>query len=117
MHGYKIPNLPNQFVLESEAFSRKSSWVEYVDEDDSNIRINFSVTLGNGTVLNIDSEDADDVQKIEIHGFEGLLIEKEGRIDIVWGDTDHNLLVSVFSNGIDRETVISYAESVTYIDQ
>ena len=117
LHGYKIPNLPNQFVLESEAFSRKSSWVEYVDEDDSNIRINFSVTLGNGTVLNIDSEDANDVQKIEIHGFEGLLIEKEGRIDIVWGDTDHNLLVSVFSNGIDRETVISYAESVTYIDQ
>lgn len=117
LYGYRIPNLPDEFVLESEEFSRKSSWVEYVDENDGNIRINFSVTLGNGTVLNIDSEDAADVQKIEIHGFEGLLIEKEERIDIVWGDTDHDVLVSVFSNGIDRETAIFYAESVTYIDQ
>lgn len=56
--------------------SRKSSWVQYIDENDANIEIVFSVTLGNGTVLNIDSEDATSVQKVKIHGFDGLLIEK-----------------------------------------
>lgn len=116
LHGYSIPNLPDEFVLESEELSRKSSWVQYVNKNDNNIRINFSVTIGNGTVLNIDSEDATDIQKIEIHGFEGLLIEKEERIDIIWGDTAHDMLVSVFSNGIDREAAIFYAESITYVN-
>lgn len=96
--------------------SRKSSWVQYIDENDANIEIVFSVTLGNGTVLNIDSEDATSVQKVKIHGFDGLLIEKNDRIDVVWGDTDHDALISVFSNGMDRETVIFFAEAITYID-
>lgn len=116
LHGYRIPNLPDEFVLEDEEISRKSSWVQYIDENDANIEIVFSVTLGNGTVLNIDSEDAASVQKVKIHGFDGLLIEKNDRIDVVWGDTDHDALISVFSNGMDRETVIFFAEAITYID-
>lgn len=116
LYGYRIPNLPDEFVLEDEEISRKSSWVQYIDENDSNVGIVFSVTLGNGTVLNIDSEDAASIQKVEIHGFDGLLIEKNDRIDVVWGDTDHDALISVFSNGMDRETVIFYAEAITYID-
>ena len=116
MYGYRIPNLPDEFVLEDEEISRKSSWVQYIDENDGNVGIVFSVTLGNGTVLNIDSEDAASIQKVEIHGFDGLLIEKNDRIDVVWGDTDHDALISVFSNGMDRETVIFYAEAITYID-
>lgn len=116
LYGYRIPNLPDEFVLEDEEISRKSSWVQYIDENDGNVGIVFSVTLGNGTVLNIDSEDAASIQKVEIHGFDGLLIEKNDRIDVVWGDTDHDALISVFSNGMDRETVIFYAEAITYID-
>ena len=66
LYGYRIPNLPDEFVLEDEEISRKSSWVQYIDENDGNVGIVFSVTLGNGTVLNIDSEDAASIQKVEI---------------------------------------------------
>lgn len=111
--GYKIPDLPDDFVIEDEGSTRKSSWVQYVNKNNET-GIYFSVTLGTGTVRNVDSEGAVNEEKVYIHGFEGLLIEKDDRIDIIWGDVERNALVSVFSNGISKELAIKYAEAIEF---
>ncbi len=113
--GYQLPTISEQFVIVGEGSNRVSAWIRYANEE--NATIYFSITNAAGTTKNVDTENAENIEKIQIHGYEGLLVEKDERVNVTWGDTDHNNFVSVSCNGIDKNEVLDYAESIEYIQQ
>lgn len=66
-------------------------------------------------VVNVDTENADSVEKISISGYEGLCIVKNGCVHVAWGDTDHVIFISIYSRGLTKDTVIKLAEEMKYI--
>lgn len=113
LRGYRLPEIPEGFELEYESNTRASALIRYINS--YNISIGFSVKTARGAVLNVDTEDAEKVENISIHGYDGLLIKKGEGIDIVWADTDQNNFVLVSCDGLDEKTVWEYAEIMKYV--
>ena len=108
--GYTIPVAPEGFSTTDKGSSRQSVWVTYEDANGS--EISFYISGGLTSELSVDTEDADSVEQILIHGYEGLLIVKGERIHVVWGDTDQNKFVNVICTNTDVDTVISLANNM-----
>ena len=68
-----------------------------------------------GSVLNVDTENAEEVKNISVHSYSGLRVKKGIGIDITWADTDNNNFVMVSCDGLDEETVWEYAEVMQYV--
>lgn len=111
--GYCLPELPEGFSMSYEGSDGQSAWVEYVDENGATIY--FTAESSSGTTYNVDTEDADNVENIQIDGYDGLLIEKGKRIQIIWGDTDQENFVELVCNGIDKSDVISLASEIGFV--
>lgn len=108
--GYVIPDVPEGFVITDQGSNSQVIWIDY--ENSAGAVISFSI-LGSATsVFNVDTEDADSVEKIVIHGYEGLIIEKGEKIHIVWGDIDQAKYVNVICRDIDMDTAIDLANGM-----
>lgn len=113
LRGYRLPEIPEGFELEYESNTRASALIRYVNAYGESI--GFSVFAANGSILNVDTENAEKVENISVHGYNGLLVKKEGGIDITWADTDQNNFVMVSCDDLDEETVWEYAEIMKYV--
>lgn len=113
LSGYRLPKIPSEFVIIDEVCLTRSSWIEYRNDLGNTIWI--SIDAATGMTVNRDTEEAQDVENIQIHGYDGLLIIKGDGIDITWGDTDQNNFITVHCTGINRATVLSYAESIEFV--
>lgn len=105
--GYVFPEVPESFHVFDEGGNRRSAWIAY--ENDEGAIISFDVSGSETANVYVDTEDADNIENIEIHGFEGLLIEKGDVITIIWGDTDQAKYVSVMCVKINKADAINYA--------
>ena len=65
---------------------------------------------------NVDTENAQSVETIYINGYEGLLIEKDARVHIVWGDTEQGLFVELVCTGLEKHIVIDMADAMKYVE-
>lgn len=110
---YELPKIPNGFQLtqiDESAYSR----YYYYKNGDKNLIINIMGASEND-VVNVDTENADSVEKVSISGYEGLCIVKNGCVHVAWGDTDHVIFISIYSRGLTKDTVIKLAEEMKYI--
>ena len=82
-----------------------------VYEDGEGGKINFC-EFGITTRSKIDTEDVDVMDKMEINGFDALIICKGERVHIEWLDTDRTVICTLITNGVDQESAIRIAESV-----
>lgn len=116
LHGYQFPAAPDGFVLDEElsGHDRKAAWAYYADQNGATIYLNV-YKASEGAPLNVDTENAQTVENISIHGNKGLLIEKGDRVDIVWGDIDQSTFCSVICTGIDREAAMELAGGVVFV--
>lgn len=112
LSGYRLPKIPSEFVIIDEVCLTSSSWIEYRNDLGNTIWI--SIDAATGMTVNRDTEEAQ-VENIQIHGYDGLLIIKGDGIDITWGDTDQNNFITVHCTGINRATALSYAESIEFV--
>ena len=116
--GYHFPVPPEGFVLDEElAFiDDNSATVWFIKSETEYLYYDVSI-VGEGTNTYVDTEDAK-VTQIEIHGYDGLLIEKVNlvgpEVHIIWGDTDRGAFCSIFGTGVDAEVIVSLAEQVRY---
>jgi hypothetical protein len=108
--GYIIPDAPEGYVAYNQIRSNRTFSIRYAN--DAGMEIKFYISGTDTSDLSVDTEDADSVENITIHGYKGLLIEKGNRIQIVWGDTDQTKFVSVICKNIDRDTVWDIAYSM-----
>lgn len=115
--GYRIPAVPEGFVWEKELSrrTRKFACAYYVNDDGA--FINFYVEKTEGGPFHVDTEDAENVETVSLHGHEGLLIEKRESIHIVWGDTDRNTFCGVFCVGVDKETALELAGGIAFVGE
>lgn len=102
--GYWIPTVPEGFSIVSHGHDSRSDWMTY--KDNKGAVIYFEINGNSTSVYSVDIEDADNVEQLIIHGYEGLLIEKGTRVHIVWGDTDQGKYVNVICDNIDKDIVI-----------
>lgn len=113
LRGYAIPAVPEGFVMDDSNDGRTSSWVQYRNEEGA--IISFDITTAEGSTHNIDTEGAK-VTPITIHGYEGLLIEKDSQVHITWGDIDQDSFISVFCDKINGEQALALANEIVYIE-
>lgn len=116
--GYSFPAPPEGFVLDYEPtlISDTAALVWFIKSDREFFYYDVSFVSQNANTY-VDTEDAK-VTQIEIHGYDGLLIEKENpvgfEVHIIWGDTDRSAFCSICSTGLDVKTVLDLAKQVTY---
>ena len=121
LKGYHFPSPPDGFVLDEELVSinDNSATVWFIKSETEYLYYDVSMVV-EGTNTYVDTEDAE-VTQIEIHGYDGLLIEKVNligpEVHIIWGDTDRSAFCSIFSTGVDVEVIVSLAEQVSPIEK
>ena len=107
MFGYSIPDVPDGFIIADQGESDRYAWMMF--ENDEGALIIFDISGTATTVLHVDTEDADSIEHITIHGYEGMVVEKGDRVHIVWGDTDRAKFVNVICFNVDRDTAMDMA--------
>ena len=114
LQGYQLPPVPDGFEILSMGSTSMSGWIRYTDNQKKSIYI--SISAAENMVRNRDSEDVDSIESIQIHSYDGLIIEKDDRIDITWCDTDRNNFISIACTGIERNSVIQFAEDLEFFE-
>lgn len=110
--GYRLPDIPSGYEIEYQNSTDLTAnlWYSNIAED----TIKFIITkASDDLMINVDTEDAQ-VEHIQIHGYDGLLIEKGNRVEVIWGDTDQNNFVSITCTGFDEDTVLRLANDLEY---
>lgn len=102
-HQFYLPELPDGFLLDDEGSDTRSAWYEFINEGGASIY--FHIVSSYDTILNVDTEATQSVENIQVHGYDGLLIEKNERLQIVWGDTDKEVFIEIVCVGIERDEV------------
>jgi hypothetical protein len=120
LFGYRLPKMPEGFSLDFTNDFPSVADIQYSNNTGATIYISIEKAVGGG--LDVDTEDAG-VENVTVHGYEGLLIEKQYHIDddvtinsimIVWGDTDENTFVTVACTDLDIETVWQLASGIEF---
>ena len=75
----------------------------------------FLFNRPNKKSLSVDIEDSENVEHLQIQGFDAILVEKDGTYNIVYADTDHNTFVQVYCAGLERETALNLISEITFI--
>lgn len=110
--GYRLPEMPDGYMVAYENNSELTVDLWYDNADDKFIRFKIAKALDTFSI-DVDTENAE-VKDIKVHGYDGLLIGKDGVLKIVWGDTDQGNFVSITCKGIDQNTLLSYANEMVY---
>lgn len=65
--------------------------------------------------INVDTEGAEEVSRLTLHGHEGLYVHKKDVMTVVWEDEAHLFLISGSSIDLSKEEMIEMAQSVSLI--
>ena len=109
--GYRIPEAPKGFKLTNQLILNSAANLYYENANGAELVFNFIKTSGGK--YGADTEDAQRVKPIIIANFEGLLIEKNGQIQIIWGDTERNIFITVSGTGITETTLWGVVDAMT----
>ncbi len=108
--GYRIPNLPDGFSLTTQKNNFSTIILVYTSADGRIICFEFHDTTGGGVM--VDTENAQRVESVLVNGFDGMLIEKENRIHIVWADSNRGALIGISGVDVGETTIWSLASSI-----
>ena len=110
--GYLLPEISDRYTVVDQGETSRSAWIKYQHADGSVIRI--KITKSSDSFL--DSEAIEGYEDIEIHGFSGkTYYDKAGAVYISWYDTDCEKVITIYADGIDKETARTYAEQMSYV--
>lgn len=110
--GYTLPELSRKYSVVDQGETSHETWIEYAHEDGATIRI--SINKSSDTFL--DSESVDDYEDIKIQSYYGkAYYDKEGAVYVSWYDTDHEMVITIYADGINKEMARTYAEQMSYV--
>ncbi|EHL07730.1 hypothetical protein HMPREF0322_01624 [Desulfitobacterium hafniense DP7] len=98
--------IPEGFKIVNTETYASTKIIYYANEQGE--QIEFSQYTSETMELMIDTEDAQ-VEKVLIHGVEGLMSEKEGFTAVVWHNQEHSFYLA---SEIEREELIKMAKNV-----
>ena len=109
--GYSIPRLDG-FSEEGKNEDKHSGWIKIKnDERDATIRISVTTSKTNY----IDTESIDSIEEISIHGYSGVIIEKDNRVTLSWADSDHDTYVTLVCTNLSTGFALQAAGQITYV--
>lgn len=111
--GYSMPSLSKGFSFEDMRLSEdgRGARIRYYSADDARM---INISISDGQTINVDSEDADRVEEITVNGFDGLLIEKANRVNIVWIDLENTATINLNCYNMDSSDVQRIAEQIRF---
>ena len=111
--GYQMPEVPKEYCVTSSNVTSRGTYITYLNEMDEKISFRVEHFGSNGS-SSIDTENAI-VENIQVNGYDGLYIEKDNRLQVVWGDTDQGNLIGILAIGISKEEILHYAETMKFV--
>ena len=111
--GYSMPVLAKDLLLEDMTLSEDglSGRIRYYNSDTAQM-VNINISAGKS--INVDSENADRVEQITINGFDGLLIEKANRVNVVWIDLENIRVININCYNMNSSDVLKIAEEIKF---
>jgi hypothetical protein len=113
LRGYHLPDIPDGFSIVQNEDNSVTSLLRYTNDDGAGIEF-YVFSMSEAMTYSIDTEDAERVEEIQIHGCDGLFIEKQGSIKIVWMDSEHSNIVTVICTQVEEATVWELANEMYY---
>lgn len=111
--GYSLPDMPEGFYLFNSMSDNRSERKFYENGQDASITIQVIRTTDTA-IHNIDTEATDSSEKIIINGYDGILVEKDGRIQITIADKDNLNFIDIVSNNVATGTVLDIAKGIQW---
>ena len=111
--GYSMPVLAKDLLLEDMTLMEDglSGRIRYYNSDTAQM-VNINISAGKS--INVDSENADRVEQISINGFDGLLIEKANRVNVVWIDLENIRVININCYNMNSSDVLKIAEEIRF---
>lgn len=113
--GYQFPEVPEGFEVEFEKEDPIATRIQYQNPEGATIY--FAVKHAEGIAHSVDTEGAQNIEDVIIHGYDGLLVEKDEQVLVVWLDTDNACFINIFCAGISKDVAEGLAEKVRYLGQ
>lgn len=108
--SYVPSYVPDQMELDQIEKLRYSVNASYIGKDNAELYLTFRQIDPTGSAeIRVDTEDANRIESVAIGSSEGLLVEKDGSIQIVW-NADGTVL-TVISN-LNKEEVLRFAQGI-----
>lgn len=86
-------------------------WFDYQNSENNSISINY--TLGEGTSISVDTENAE-TEYLEINGVKAMLITKGDTFQLIWAAEDNTAFIIVDGQGVGLEDVLHVARELSY---
>lgn len=113
--GYRIPEIPDGYELRHEDYSDIFSVALHYTNSSSEY-LYFSVVRGENNNYTVDTENAE-IKHIEVNGFDGLLITKDGEKCVTLADTDNGYHISIYGSDIDDKELLRMLSEMVYITE
>ena len=111
--GYQMPEVPEGYSITTERSTSIGAYIIYQNEKEEKISFRVERIGANGS-NSVDTENAV-VENIQVNGYDGLLVEKNNTLHVVWGDTDHGNIIGIFATHISRDEILSYAQTMEFV--
>jgi hypothetical protein len=109
VNAYAPSYIPKGFSISSLNNGKNMKSIEYKNEKEGIIVFQ---QMDNNANQNIDTEDAEKIEKITVQGEKGLLVNKNDLITVAWHNDTYMFTLSTKSDGLQNEEVLKIAESV-----
>lgn len=113
IYSYGFPQIPEGYELDYVAEEEIDRFYSYKNGDGDVIQVDF-YQGSSGTNMGIDTEDAQAVTHVVVNGYEGICVEKNGTVQVVWLDTDTQVLPGLYCTALDKNTVLEMAKAMKY---
>ena len=108
--GYSIPQIEGFSIIGMNE-DRLGGWVEYQSVTGETVRIGISTS----NTKYLDTENVDSIEDVSIHGYSGILLEKNNRVILAWAEPDHNTYITLVCNNLQKSFALQTAEQIVYI--
>lgn len=108
--GYTLPDISESYAVVDQVETDYESWIEYAHANGATIQIKFN--NASDTFYNIEEDDT--TEPVNVHGYEGELLEKDGKVYLTWYDSENEKVILIITKGVSREMVLAYAEQIQF---
>ena len=106
---YSLTYIPDGFELAEENISDKATFVLYRNDNSSFL---VHILDASNARHSVDTENADSVEVVTIHGWDGLKIKKDNRCIITWADLENMCFISVICEELNSDEAQLIAQSI-----
>lgn len=111
--------------VRTEAVPHEPYWLpdgyKKISNTDDQAVLKYETQQGNRLIIyikdasyatNVDTENAISVENIAVNEYSGFVVNKDGTLQLIWSDTEHDKFISIFAICLSKDEVISIAQSM-----